>query len=495
MDRVARADLGPLKQLGAGGQGVVYSAPEFKATYARSYVYKEYKPATLPSLDVRVLEAMPAYLEALSFAEGQGLVLRAAWPCQLVEAHPGAVSGFLMPTIPDEFFIDMKKSSGTVRVRAEFQHLLNFDGYLFNRGIALTDRLRYQLLKAAAEGLDVLHRNNILVGDYSEKNLLYAFSPPQVYFIDCDSMLLHGRSVSKPVETPGWEVPNNYPDKIGNGAPPTRATDIYKFGLLALRLLAGEQDLRSPDKLPGRVPAPIRRLVRDALAVNPATRPAAQLWIDPLTAATATASDAPPQPDRTSQLPQPTQTHRPGSTQYTPSSTQYSPGPPPTYPRPGSGGPPVAARTSRKWPYVLVAGVAAIWLTVHFANQGNDNTSSAPPSIMSPAYRGTGNASGSDSDQIRQLVQTWTDAFNNRDLATMSSLMCSGSPQLNGTIFVPNDIRGKMSSEVTNINVSGDRGTANIINSWSAAPDGHNAETDIYGRQNGSWKICHTVNY
>jgi serine/threonine protein kinase len=352
--------------------------------------------------------------------------------------------------------------------------------------IALTDRLRYQLLAAAAEALDMLHRNNICVGDFSERNLLYAFSPLAVYFIDCDSMVLQGNLVSKAVETPNWEIPKDYPDKISTNTPPTKATDIYKLGLLALRLMAGEQEIRSPDKLPRHVPNPIRSLVQDALAVNPATRPAPQLWIDPLTAAAATASDALPQPDPTSQLPQPTRTHSPAPIQYPPSF------PPTPYPVPGSSGTPVAARPSRKWPYVVIAGVAAIWLTAHFANEGNHDTTSAPPSIVSPAYQGTGNATGPDSDQIRQLVQTWTDAFNNRDLGTMTSLMCSGS-QLPRNIFLPNDIRGTMSSQVTNINVTGDRATANIINTWSSGSG--NAETDIYGRENGSWKICHTVNY
>jgi serine/threonine protein kinase len=483
VNRLSKASLGPLTLLGAGGQGVVFGAPAFRAPYTSSCVYKEYKPETLASVEVAVLETMPQYLESLSFLEGQGLVARTAWPCQLVENPPGVVSGFVMPTIPPHFFMSMTKKSGKVdSVRAEFQHLLNDDDVLAGHDIGLTDRLRYQLLAAAAEALNALHRNNICVGDFSARNLLFAFNPPAVYFIDSDSMLLQGRTVSRPVETLGWNIPKDFPDKISDSTLPTRATDSYKFGLLVLRLMAGEQDIRSPGSLPGHVPAPIRNLLRSALAANPATRPAPQVWIAPLVAAAATASDAPPQKTPTPQPAQPTWTQ--GS-----SPPPYTPGPPTRY----NPGPPVTARRSRKWPYVVAAGVAAIWLTAHFGNNGNHNTTSTPPSIMSPAYRGTGNASGPDSDQIRQLVQSWTAAFNNRDLATMQSLTCGGL-QLNGTIFLPVDIRGKMSSEVTNINVTGDQATANIINSWSGE-DLHNAETDRYGKENGVWKICHTVNY
>ena len=138
-------DLGPLRQLASGGQGVVFAAPRLRMRYASSLVFKQYRPDLLGSLDVAVLESMPAYLESLPFAEGMELLSRAAWPCRLVDDR-GVVSGFVMPAIPDEFFLLMRKSSGMSRELGEFQHLLNDDGFLARRQIDLTDRRRYELL-------------------------------------------------------------------------------------------------------------------------------------------------------------------------------------------------------------------------------------------------------------------------------------------------------------------------------------------------------------
>ena len=103
-------------------------------------------------------------------------------------------------------------------------------------------------------------------------------------------------------------------------------------------------------------------------------------------------------------------------------------------------------------------------------------------------------SSNADEGQINQLVQAWTNDLNNRDLAGLNSLMCAGSvSQLPRNIFYTRDKIGPLSSAVSKIFVSGDRATASITSTWSNGT--HNAETDIYGKENGSWKICHTVNF
>src|ERR1051326_4148511 len=240
------AGLGSLTRLAAGGQGVVCRAPGVRMQYAASLVFKQYKPGVAGSLDAAVLESMPAYLESLPFAEGMELLSLAAWPCRLVGAG-GRVAGFVMPAIPDGFFVQMRKSSGVSLEAAEFQHLLNDESFLARRQIGLTDRRRYELLREAARALSVFHRHGIAVGDLSPKNLLFAYQPePAVYFIDCDAMRFHGRSVMPQVETPGWEVRAVSPhEELA-----TSGSDAYKLGLLALRLVAGSQDARDPARLP-----------------------------------------------------------------------------------------------------------------------------------------------------------------------------------------------------------------------------------------------------
>jgi serine/threonine protein kinase len=284
--RIAMSDLGSLRRLDDGAQGVVFAAPSLRMQYAPSLVFKQYKPDLVASLDVPVLESMPAYLESLAFADGMELLSLAAWPCRLVEDR-GAVTGFVMPAIPDMYFLQMKKSSGMSREAAEFQHLLNDESFLARRKIDLTDRHRYELLREVARALSVFHRHGIAVGDLSPKNLLFTYDPnPGVYFIDCDAMRFHGRSVIQQVETPGWDVVAvNANEELG-----TAASDSYKLGLLALRLLTGTQDARNPSRLPSTVPIDIRHLIEAALSADPAQRPTPAKWMDPIDTAAKTAA-------------------------------------------------------------------------------------------------------------------------------------------------------------------------------------------------------------
>jgi amino acid transporter len=292
------ARLGRLTQLGAGGQGVVFAAPSLRMQYASSLVFKQYRPDVARRLDIAVLDSMPAYLESLPFAEGMELLSQAAWPCRLVEDR-GAVAGFVMPAIPDGFFMQMRKSSGLSRELGEFQHLLNDDSFLARRQIALSDRRRYELLGEAARALSVFHRHGIAVGDLSPKNLLYAWQAPAVYFIDCDAMRFQGRSVMSQLETPGWEVRAASPgEELG-----TTASDGYKLGLLALRLLAGSQDVRDPARLPRAVPTDVRRLIEAALSPDPTRRPSPADWDTPLAKAASSASTALPQMPVSTTLP------------------------------------------------------------------------------------------------------------------------------------------------------------------------------------------------
>ena len=254
--RVDVGKLGVLTRVGDGGQGIVYAAPGIRMQYASSLVYKEYKPTVLAGLNVAVLEAMPAYLETLPFTDGIELLSLTAWPCRLVEDRD-VVKGFVMPAIPDEFFLTMNKTSGASKEKGEFQHLLNSESFIARRNIPLTDQRRYELLAETAKALSVLHRHNVSVGDLSPKNLLFSFSPvTKVFFIDCDAMRFQKNSVVQQLETPEWEVHAANPrEELA-----TPASDSYKLGLLALRLLVGHQSTRDPNQLPASAPKPIKPL-------------------------------------------------------------------------------------------------------------------------------------------------------------------------------------------------------------------------------------------
>ena len=227
---IERDKLGSLTKIGQGGQGIVYRAPNVKTKFAASMVYKEYKPQARSEIDFTALAAMPALVEeSLTYAQAERLVSIAAWPCALVE-DVGTPTGFVMPAIPDEFFIPLTTAKGVSTSTAEFQHLLNHSSIVDARGINIDDAQRYALLRETASALAFLHKHGVCVGDVSPKNLLFSLTPHEaVYFIDCDAMRINTVSALPQVETPGWNTPAG--EELA-----TLYTDTYKLGLLALRL-------------------------------------------------------------------------------------------------------------------------------------------------------------------------------------------------------------------------------------------------------------------
>jgi serine/threonine protein kinase len=269
---IYRDRLGVLTKIGQGGQGVVYRAPNVKTKFAASMVFKEYKAQTLADIDFTALAAMPALVEdSLSYAEAERLISIAAWPCALVE-DAGSSTGFVMPAIPDEFFIPLKTVKGVSNTTAEFQHLLNHSSVLAARGINIDDAQRYSLLREAASGLAFLHKHGVCVGDISPKNLLFSLSPhAAVYFIDCDAMRINGVSVLRQVETPGWQAPAG--EELA-----TIYSDAYKLGLLALRLLAGDHDTTNLQHIPSPTPDMLRQVITETVSNQPHQRPLPEAW-------------------------------------------------------------------------------------------------------------------------------------------------------------------------------------------------------------------------
>ncbi|KQH79824.1 hypothetical protein AO501_04475 [Mycobacterium gordonae] len=300
------SELGELTKIGQGGQGVVYRAPNLKTKFTSSMVYKQYKAKARNEIDFSALAAMPELVEkSLTSDDGERLISLAAWPCELVEEN-GAQTGFVMPEIPDEFFIPLTTLKGVSRNLAEFQHLLNAESILQARGIDIDDVQRYTLLREVASGLTFLHSNGVCVGDISPKNLLFCLAPrAKIYFIDCDAMRINGVSALPQVETPGWEIPSGE-------EPATVYSDTYKLGLLALRLLVGDQDVRTPQHIPAAAPKVLRGLITDTLERPTHKRPLPESWTYILGHAIEEAQHrkktaAPPKPPPVAQTPPPPQ--------------------------------------------------------------------------------------------------------------------------------------------------------------------------------------------
>lgn len=119
-----RDKLDALSKIGQGGQGVVYGAPNVKTKFAASMVYKEYKPRTRTDIDFTALAGMPALVEeSPSYTQAERLISFAAWPCAIIE-DTGTPTGFVMPAIPNEFFIPLTTAKGCGHRRQPVRRLL-----------------------------------------------------------------------------------------------------------------------------------------------------------------------------------------------------------------------------------------------------------------------------------------------------------------------------------------------------------------------------------
>ena len=195
---IPRDKLGVLSKIGQGGQGVVYRAPNVKTKFAASMVYKEYKPQARTDIDFTALAAMPALVEeSLTYSQAERLISIAAWPCAIIE-DAGTPTGFVMPAIPEEFFIPLTTAKGVSPTTAEFQHLLNHPSVLAARGITLDDAQRFTLLRETASALVFLHKHGVCVGDISRRT--------------CSSPSPHTRPSTSSTATPCASTPSRrYP--------------------------------------------------------------------------------------------------------------------------------------------------------------------------------------------------------------------------------------------------------------------------------------------
>ncbi|CUU66605.1 hypothetical protein ACTXKQ_09405 [Corynebacterium variabile] len=163
----------------------------------------------------------------------------------------------------------------------------------------MSEKQRYALLLAVCDVLRVLQGGGIVIGDLSAKNLMFAVSmagsgdvSASAHLIDCDSVSALGSVNPDSMETPGWDVPAGETRQTGE-------TDRYKFGLLALRLLAGDLTTRDPGRLPKEVSVGVRGLVTGALTSAPTARPSYDAWWEALQQAALSADSSVPavQPD------------------------------------------------------------------------------------------------------------------------------------------------------------------------------------------------------
>jgi hypothetical protein len=268
-------DLGELVPVSrAGGQGRVYRPQFAPASLADGPVAVKLYRRAPPAGAGAVLTDMVAWGRTLAPDERAGLHAVTAWPLSVVHAGPRA-AGIIMRDVSGRFAVPFVMPSGRrERVLLTLEHLLGADGYLQLRGLGvrLGTTRRAQVAERVCAGLAFLHRHGIAASDIAPNNLLVAFGgATEVCFIDCDSMVFHGRGALLSVQTGDWDIP--FAER-----PDTRAADAYKLGLVILRLFARSHDARAPAPHLRCVPVELRDLLYRSLAEAGVNRPTAGEW-------------------------------------------------------------------------------------------------------------------------------------------------------------------------------------------------------------------------
>ncbi|WP_167604436.1 hypothetical protein [Micromonospora auratinigra] len=227
-------------------------------------------------VDRPVLERLVALPGRLAEADAYLLHERTAWPVAVVE-RDGRLAGFLMRQVPPTFETPLRLTTRYVQKLAQVQLLLNNETYLAARDLAIDDLFRLGFLLDTARAMADFHRIGLAVGDLSPNNLLFSRgAAPRCFFLDCDAVRLDGASALPQIETTDWEVAGGGGEELA-----TPASDAYKFTLLCVRLLAGNQSTRDPAAAQ-RAGADIRELVDRGLDPVPTSRPGLTEWTGPL---------------------------------------------------------------------------------------------------------------------------------------------------------------------------------------------------------------------
>ncbi len=259
MTDVALRDLKAADKLGNGGQGTVFRLVD-------GTLLKLYHPG------IAVLSDELARLIDLPDGRGDLSGAPVAWPSGRV-FDGGRCVGLLMPEVPARFATSM---AGRRRL-LELQYLLYPRRAMWADLALPTGTQRRRIAVAYLELFKVLHRNGVVVGDVSMRNLLWSLvGGPSVFAIDCDGFRVAGRPPAvRPADTAGWEDPAR-PSEV------TLDTDRYKLALVTLRVLLGNhtvtpEDVCRKEFLRCLLGQNVSALAR--YAAQPGRRPPADCWL------------------------------------------------------------------------------------------------------------------------------------------------------------------------------------------------------------------------
>lgn len=261
--------LGPVEKIADGGQGCVFRLP-----LRPGFLLKRYHPGVVVSQTA--LSQLIEHPNQMGWADRRLITESTAWPAFRV-FDGGRCVGLLMREAPRRFAITL---AGRPRL-LELQFLLYSQRPMWSELVLPTARERHAIARQYVRLLQTFHRNDLVAGDVSMKNLLWTLDGgPGVFAIDCDGFRVSGqRPAVRQAETSGWRDPAIRPGTA------TFDSDRYKLALLVLRVLLADhavtpESVAASSELRAELGSTLSGLAE--LAVSPGTRPPAGRWLDAL---------------------------------------------------------------------------------------------------------------------------------------------------------------------------------------------------------------------
>jgi DNA-binding helix-hairpin-helix protein with protein kinase domain len=282
MTSVTQAEVeadGPLEVLADGGEAQVLSVARRPGV-----LFKRYTTRAVDPVEQRALENLIGLPRAMADQDRATVLARTAWPTALV-VDQGRVVGLLLPRAGTEYYRRHGIASAPKRVVCDWTYLAYRQSYQTNKNL-VSDVPRLTTLEVARLVLDLattmaaLHRNGLVLGDVSSRNVLWTNNPElRAYVIDCDSFHPVGdTSPAATKQTPDWDDPS-----LSVGAT-TEQSDVYKLGLAAYRAVWASGSGRPPPVPPNNsvdgVPDGLVSLI--SRSTQTTGRPTAQQWVDEL---------------------------------------------------------------------------------------------------------------------------------------------------------------------------------------------------------------------
>jgi hypothetical protein len=234
------------QKIGDGGEGEVFSISNRRAD-----VFKSFKSAVSQELDEVGLISTIELMDVMSQSDRNFLSSRTVWPHTVVRDN-GKFVGFLMPSLGQEYFCKHGSKGSPMEGMNDWNKLTFRKAWMNNPNLESTapalwyptgknlDQLSdseketrgalLKLLQDLAILFEILHKNNVVVGDVSGRNLLWSSkSGADVMLIDCDGCRADKTTgVTRAKQSPEWFDPHL------NGVT-NISSDLYKLSLAIYR--------------------------------------------------------------------------------------------------------------------------------------------------------------------------------------------------------------------------------------------------------------------